>query len=53
MRVLFVTPLYYPNLKGGSERSLKILAEGMVKKGDGVSVLSFDNDKKGVLEEKT
>ena len=52
MRVLFVTPLYYPNLKGGSERSLKILAEGMVKKGVGVSVLSFDNDKKGVLEEK-
>lgn len=52
MKVLFITPFYYPNLKGGSERSLKILAEGMVKKGVGVSVLSFDNDKKGPIEEK-
>ncbi len=43
----FITPILR-----GSERSLKILAEGLVKKGVEVSVLSFDKEEKGVLEEK-
>ncbi len=44
MKVLFVTPYYYPNLKGGSERSVKLLAEGLSKKDVDVSVMSFDGE---------
>ena len=51
MRVLFITPYYYPNLKGGSERSLQILAEGLAKKGLDVSVMSFDGFKKKIFFE--
>ncbi|MCM8787956.1 MAG: glycosyltransferase [Candidatus Omnitrophica bacterium] len=48
IKVLFITPYYYPNLKGGSERSLKLLAEGLAKEGLDINVLSFDgkNDMK-------
>lgn len=51
MKVLFITPYYYPNLMGGSERSIKILAEGLTKKGADVSVLSFDGNSKRVMRE--
>jgi len=50
MKVLYITPNYFPNLKGGSERSLKILAEGMAEKGVSVSVLSFDGESKETEE---
>lgn len=46
LKILFITPAYYPNLIGGSERSLKILAEGLVKRGIDIVVFSFDGDKK-------
>jgi glycosyltransferase involved in cell wall biosynthesis len=51
MKVLFITPAYYPNLEGGSERSLKIIAEGLAKEGIDVVVLSFDS-KNGTINEK-
>jgi glycosyltransferase involved in cell wall biosynthesis len=50
MKILFITPYYYPNLAGGSERSLKIFAEGLVKKKVKVTVLSFDG-KSAPMEE--
>lgn len=39
MKVLFVNTLYYPNIIGGAERSLQVLAESLVKQGhEGVVV---------------
>ncbi len=43
MKIGFVTANYYPNIKGGGELSLKLLAEQLVKKGHTVLVLSFDS----------
>src|SRR3989344_4516166 len=51
MKVLFITPAYYPNLKVGSERSLQMITEGLAKKKIDVVVLSFDNNKKEVTRE--
>ncbi len=51
MKVLFITPYYYPNVLGGSERSVKMLAEGLVKKGVDVNVLSFDGKNKNSRQE--
>ena len=48
MKVLFITPAYYPNLRGGSERSLKIITEGLKQKGINVTVLSFDAKNKEI-----
>ncbi|MBS3083568.1 glycosyltransferase family 4 protein [Candidatus Pacearchaeota archaeon] len=42
MKVLFITPAYFPNLRGGNERSIKIIAEGLANKDISVAVLSFD-----------
>jgi len=50
MKVLYITPYYYPNLIGGSERSLRILCEGMAKRRVTVSVLSFDGKNKKTEE---
>jgi len=50
MKIVLITPCYYPNLSGGSERSLKMLAEGFVKKGLKVSVLSFDGIERKKIE---
>lgn len=33
MKILFINILYYPNIHGGAERSVQLLAEGLVKKG--------------------
>ncbi len=37
-----VTPNYYPNVKGGGELSVKLLAEGLVNRGHKVLIISFD-----------
>ena len=50
MKLLFISPKYYPTQGGGSERSLKLLVDGLLKKGHDVSVLSFDG-KKRIIEE--
>ena len=43
LRIGFVTPKYYPNVDGGGELSVKLLAEALVNKGHNVLVLSFDS----------
>jgi glycosyltransferase involved in cell wall biosynthesis len=48
MKVLFITPSYYPSPQGGSERSLKLLVDGLIKKNISVSIISFDGTSKTV-----
>jgi len=42
MNITFVCPFYYPNLIGGSEVSVKILADWLASNGFNVRVISFD-----------
>lgn len=47
MRILLVNTFYYPNIIGGTENSVKILAENLIKYGHEVAVYCADNiDKK-------
>lgn len=51
MRIGIITPFYYPNLIGGSEVSVKLLAEKLVELDNSVTVLTFDrNEKISALE---
>lgn len=43
MKILIVNTFYYPNMIGGTEQSVKLLAEGLVKRGHEVVVLTGDN----------
>lgn len=43
MRILFINTFYYPNMQGGAEQSVKLLAEGLSKKGHQVAVYSGDS----------
>ncbi|GLB28318.1 glycosyl transferase [Lacrimispora amygdalina] len=43
MRILIVNTFYYPNMQGGAEQSVKLLAEGLVKKGHEVGIYSVDS----------
>jgi glycosyltransferase involved in cell wall biosynthesis len=52
MKILFIAPCYYPTIGGGAEKSLKLLAEGLVRNGLEVSVLSFDGLEKKNMEER-
>ncbi|MDT8716129.1 glycosyltransferase family 4 protein [Clostridium sp. 19966] len=47
MKVLLVNTYYYPNMIGGTEHSVKLLAEGLSKKGHDVYVLTCDKHKDG------
>lgn len=42
MRILLLNSWYYPNLKGGAEHSVKLLAENLVKSGNEVAVFTID-----------
>ena len=42
MRILFVTPYYNPQIVGGAEISVQILAEGLAARNHSVSVLTLD-----------
>lgn len=44
LNVLIITPFYYPNIVGGAEISSQLIAEGLVKKGHSVSVLTCSDD---------
>lgn len=46
MKILIVNTYYYPNMIGGTEQSVKLLAEGLAKIGHEVYVLTGDKDKK-------
>lgn len=47
---MFINTLYYPNLVGGAERSLKYLAEGLVKEGHRVVVICSKNKGEGKMD---
>lgn len=52
MRILFVNTFYYPNMQGGAEQSVKLLAEGLYKNGNQVAVYCADSkDGKNKVEE--
>ncbi len=52
MKVLIVNTFYYPNMQGGAEQSVKLLAENLVKKGHTVAVFTIDSkDSKDHVEE--
>ena len=42
MRIMLLNTWYYPNMMGGAEQSLKLLAEGLAKAGHETAVLSVD-----------
>ena len=42
MKILLVNTFYYPNIVGGAEYSTKLLAEGLEKNGNQVSVFTVD-----------
>lgn len=43
MRILVVNTFYYPNMTGGAEQSVKLLAEGLCQKGHQVAVYCVDS----------
>lgn len=43
MNILILNSWYYPNLKGGAEHSVKLLAENLAKKDHNVAVFSIDS----------
>lgn len=43
MRILIVNTFYYPNMQGGAEQSVKLLAENLTKKGHIVAVYCGDS----------
>ena len=43
MRILIINSYYYPNMIGGTEHSLKLLAEGLTAIGHDVCIYSIDN----------
>ena len=46
MRILIINTYYYPAFVGGAEISVKLLAEGMVKAGNSVFVLTTGLEEK-------
>lgn len=43
MKILIVNTFYYPNMQGGTEQVVKILAENLVKAGNEVAILCIDS----------
>ncbi len=52
MRVLIINTFYYPNMQGGAEQSVKLLAENLVSNGHEVAVFCGDS-KSDKLEKET
>lgn len=51
MRILFVNTFYDPNMEGGAEQSVKLLAEGLAKAGHIVAVYCADSRDGRITEE--
>jgi len=49
MRILIFNTFYYPNIVGGAEKSTQLIAEGLVKKGLNISVVSIGNNKEQII----
>lgn len=43
MKILIVNTFYYPNMQGGAEQSVKLLAENLTKKGHEVAIYCADS----------
>ena len=50
MNILIVNSFYYPNMQGGAEHSVKLLAENLHKEGLNVGVYSLDGKEKNGIE---
>lgn len=51
MRILIINTFYYPNMQGGAEQSVKLLAENLLKHGHAVAIYCADSkDGKNMLE---
>lgn len=50
MKILLVNTFYYPNMQGGTEHSVKLLAENLLKRGHDVAVYSVDTNKNMIIE---
>ena len=46
MKILIVNTYYYPNMIGGTEQSIKLLAQGLREKGHDIYVLTGDKQDK-------
>lgn len=51
MKILLLNSWYYPNLRGGAEHSVKLLAENFAKRGHEVAVFTIDSEKRKMVEE--
>lgn len=51
MRILILNSWYYPNLMGGAEHSVLLLAENLVKRGYSVGVFTIDSEKQQLTTE--
>ena len=51
MKILLLNSWYYPNLRGGAEHSVKLLAENLAKRGHEVAVFTIDSEKRKMVEE--
>ena len=51
MRILILNSWYYPNLMGGAEHSVLLLAENLVKRGHSVGVFTIDSEKREKINE--
>lgn len=51
MNILIVHSFYYPNICGGAELSVKLLAEGLKTKGNNVAIFCVDGERKGITIE--
>lgn len=52
MNILIINTFYFPNIIGGTENSIKLLAEGLRKRGHNVAVYCIDNFGDGIKKEK-
>ncbi len=51
MKILLLNSWYYPNLKGGAEHSVKLLAENLAKKGHDVAVFTIDSEEEKIVKD--
>ena len=51
MKILIVNTFYYPNMIGGTENSIKILSENLIKEGHEVAVCTMDAKRQNIIEE--
>ena len=51
MNILLVNTFYFPNIQGGAEVSIKLLAEGLKSEGHNVAIFCIDGKNKGIVKE--